>query len=87
MTKKDKGFEDFLKSMTVKDFKRITKKSSKRVTKNPFKPGDKVKYKDGDPRVFTVLMIYSPTHVSLGLYSDPDTEQDSQTNIKDIKKA
>jgi len=52
---------------------------------NPFKSGDKVRYRDGDKRVFVVHTIYSPTKVSLGLAKYPDTEQDSQTDIKDIE--
>jgi hypothetical protein len=54
--------------------------------KNPFKQGDKVIYKDGDKRIFQVYAVYSPTKVSLGLYDYPDTEQDCQIDIKDIKK-
>jgi hypothetical protein len=55
--------------------------------KNPYERGNKVKYKDGDPRIFYVYQVYSPTSVSLGLADYPDTEQDYQINIKDIKKA
>ena len=57
------------------------------LKKNPFKPGDKVKYKDGDPIIYYVYAVYSPTKLSLGLADYPDTEQDYQTDIKDIKKA
>jgi len=58
--------------------------------KNPFKSGDKVKYKDeiGTPMesIFIVYAVYSPTKISLGLRDYPDTEQDYQTDIKDIVK-
>jgi hypothetical protein len=56
------------------------------MTKNPFKPGDKVIYKDDDTRIFIVHTIYSEKLLSLGLYEYPETEQNWQTNIKNIKK-
>jgi hypothetical protein len=58
-----------------------------KTAKNPFKSGDKVRFrKDALQRVYTVHTIYTPTSVSLGLYGYPDTEQDNQVDVKDIKK-
>jgi hypothetical protein len=49
-----------------------------------FKVDDRVRYKN-DKRIFRVYAIYSKTKVSLGLYDYPDTEQDFQTDIKEIE--
>jgi hypothetical protein len=55
------------------------------MLKNPYLPGDKVQYRNKDKRVFIVHTIYTNCSLSLGLYKYPETEQDWQTNIKDIK--
>ena len=51
------------------------------------KIGDKVYYKDDlAKKEYQVYAIYSKNKVSLGLLDYPNTEQDYQTDIKDIKK-
>lgn len=55
--------------------------------KELIKAGDKVYYlNDPDREPYTVYAVYSDTKVSLGLKDYPDTEQDYQTDIKEIKK-
>jgi len=53
---------------------------------NPFKAGDNVRYKENDDGIYVVYHIYSDTKVSLGLRDYPNTEQDFQIDIKDIKR-
>jgi len=55
------------------------------MKKKTIKLGQKVRYKDGDPRIFKVYAIYPNNRVSLGLYDYPDTEQDYQVSLNDLK--
>ena len=51
------------------------------------KIGDKVFYKDDkDKTEYTIYSIYSDTKLSLGLKDYPDTEQDYQIDISEVRK-
>ena len=51
---------------------------------NNLKVGQRVTLKE-DGQKYTIYAIYSKTKVSLGLLDYPDTEQDFQTDIKDLE--
>lgn len=55
-------------------------------TINGIQAGDKIRYLDGDTHIYTVLAVYFPTKISVGLRDFPDTEQDYLTDIKEVEK-
>lgn len=54
------------------------------TNESQFKVGTKVRFKN-DSEIYTIYAVYSDTMVSLGLLEYPDTEQDTQVNVKELE--